>query len=109
MDFRLVLYFAVGRLVIYLLQKSPYKRLVSLWVPADIRQSLYELFSCDLCLGWWVYLFLTVTMQEIWFTKEIGYIPALSEIITCSAASFLMWLLRNGWDSQFREVVFPAE
>lgn len=109
MTARVVLYLAIGRLFIFLLQKSPYKRLVTLWVPADIRQHLFELFGCDLCLGWWVYLALAVIMQEIWFTNDIGYIPAFSEIITCSAATFLMWLIRNGWDSLFREIVFKAE
>jgi hypothetical protein len=92
-----VLFLGLGRLFIFLIQKAPYKDLFK-W------SFLKELFDCDLCLGWWVYLTLSFAMNEVWF-REV-YVPVVSQVMTCSVATFGMWLIRQGWDAQFREIVF---
>lgn len=100
MELTTVLYLGLGRLFIYLIQKAPYKD----FLPKT--DFLTQLFSCDLCLGWWVYLALAFILNQHWFEQNIGYLPIVSEIITCSVATFVMWLLRQGWDNQFREIVY---
>ena len=89
-----VVYLAIGKLLIYLIQKAPYKDYIK-W------GFLKDLVKCDLCLGWWVYFVLSVVLKQWWF---FAYQPIISEIITCSTATFVMWIVSRGWDSQFREI-----
>src|SRR5512139_921244 len=59
----LVAYFAyaiVGKLLIFLWQQFPLSNyLSSKWKP------LQKLFSCDLCLGVWIYWFLALFFEEV--------------------------------------------
>ena len=92
------LYFGLGKLIIYLAQKSPYREVIK-W------RFLTDLFKCDLCLGVWVYSLLSLATGHYWFRDSIGYTPILSEFLTGGTASFIMWLLSEGWNSKFREFV----
>jgi hypothetical protein len=92
------LYLGLGKLLIYLIQKSPYIRIIK-W------GFLTDLLKCDLCLGVWVYFGLSLVFQQIWFIHTIVYVPVLSEFLTGCTASFVMWLFSEGWNAKFREYI----
>jgi hypothetical protein len=92
-----LLFLASGKLLIYLIQKSPYIKYIN-W------RFLTELSECSLCLGVWVYFGLSILYKYVWF-DELRYIPIFSEFLTGATASFIMWLLSEGWNSKFREYV----
>jgi len=90
------LYLGLGKLLIYLIQKSPYSRAIK-W------GFLLDLFKCDLCLGVWVYFGLSLAFEHIWIAHT--QIPVLPEFLTGCMASFLMWVFSEGWNAKFREYV----
>ena len=92
------LYLGLGKLLIYLIQKSPYSKIIK-W------GFLLDLFKCDLCLGVWVYFGLSFAFGQTWFIHSIPYVPILSEFLTGCTASFVMWLLSAGWHDKFSEFV----
>jgi hypothetical protein len=61
-----------------------------------------KLFSCNLCLGVWVYTLLSLVLRVQVF--DFIYIPVLSELITGCVSSFLVFLLIAGWKS-YHEIV----
>jgi len=88
----------VGRLLIYLWQKFPLSSYLSKkW------KLLEQLFECDLCLGVWAYTILAflfgVNIFEGWF-----YVVIISEFLTGAITSFLVHLVRIGWDTRFRVI-----
>lgn len=82
----------IGKLVMYLARKAPYMRWVTFF---------RELFSCELCLGVWVYGLLAF-LFGFYLPSGTRYIPLISEFITGAILSFVMWLLTDGWNSKFR-------
>ena len=89
-----ILLLAVGRLLIWLLQTASPIR----WLCRQVR--LLSLLDCDLCLGFWVYLFLAL------FLPAFGPWPALlNVVITAAFSTFVMHLLRLGWQAKFSTVV----
>lgn len=90
---------AVGRLIIYLAQKAPYIPKIPFW-----KSFFMELWTCDLCLGLYCYTLLSLVFGKVLFLDTLGYIPILSELITGSALSMVMFLIRNGWDARFRTI-----
>lgn len=89
---------AVGRLLIYLAQKAPYKN----WFKDN--QFFKELFDCQLCLGVWIYALLSAVFRKFLFCDIFSYIPVLSELVTGSVLSFIMFLVSSGWDARFRVI-----
>ncbi len=61
---------------------------------------LYELFSCDLCLGVWVYWILAF-MFKINIIQDFSSVPIISELITGGITSILVHLIRIGWEAKF--------
>jgi len=61
---------------------------------------LKQLFECDLCLGVWVYFFLTFLFGINYF-YNFTYIPIISEFIIGAVTSFLMHLITLGWKEKF--------
>lgn len=94
----LVIYFAVGKVSIYLIQKFPLTQKLS-----EKSELLEKLFNCQLCLGVWVYTFLALMFGFYW--KSFVYIPVVSELLFGACASFVMWLISLGWNSQFQTIV----
>jgi hypothetical protein len=93
------IFLAVGKLLMFLARKSPYfKR----------GDFLSALFSCELCLGVWVYSAMSFVYQFYLF-DGVRYVPFLSEFITGSIMSFVMWLITDGWNSNFREMHINME
>lgn len=91
----------LGRLIIFMAQKAPYLK----WFGKGKNRGFFlELFECDLCLGTWVYIALSLVFHHTWF-NEIIYIPLLSHVFTGSAQAFAVWVFRNGWDALFKSYV----
>jgi len=64
---------------------------------------LQELFSCDLCLGVWVYTVLAFFFKANIF--DMFYFPVVSEALTGMATSFIMHLISAGWQSLYNVTV----
>jgi hypothetical protein len=93
----LLVYFAAGRLLTWLLQTSGLTR--RLWA---INGFWAELGECDLCLGFWVYLLLAL----LWQPPLFGLWPwPVEMVIFAAVASFVMHLIRLGWHSKFSAVI----
>uniref|UniRef100_A0A6H1ZAU1 DUF1360 domain-containing protein n=1 Tax=viral metagenome TaxID=1070528 RepID=A0A6H1ZAU1_9ZZZZ len=94
-DVQLLLLALAGRLTIYALQKFPPVR--NIWF-------LFELVSCDFCLGVWVYSVLSGLMRWVLF-QDMYYVPIISEILTGISISFLVHIFAIGWQSRFGTIV----
>ena len=101
---QLVAYALIGKLTIYLLQKFPKNSLPIIGRLFWEGKFLEELFSCDLCLGTWVFAGLSFLMN-VNVTGEWFYVPVLSEFITGGTMSFIMHLISLGWSSKFQNIV----
>lgn len=86
-----------GKLLTWFLMVSgPTRRL---W---RIHSLLRELGSCDLCLGFWVYLLL-FAMEGSSF---LGILPLSVETILLAAiSSFGMHLFSLGWQAKYSQIV----
>jgi hypothetical protein len=90
----------VGRVCIFLLQKFPFTKLPligRLWGEGGF---LCDLFSCDLCIGVWVYTvlgyFFKINLLFIYF-----YVPVISEFITGGITSLIVFLVVRGYQAQY--------
>lgn len=95
-----LVYSLTGRICIFFLQKFPFAKLLwigPLWQPGGM---LYDLWSCDLCLGTWVFTFLSAFFG-LNLLGEYFYMPFLSELLTGAATSLLVHLLRLGFEAKF--------
>jgi hypothetical protein len=97
----LLAFCVVGRVILFVLQKasSSYLKFIK---SASRRGFLTELFECDLCLGVWVYS-IGAVLLNVNVIYEICKIPFVSQIVSGILVSFLVWVLRNGWDTLFKE------
>jgi hypothetical protein len=93
------IYSSVCRLFIFLGKKFPITNFIR-W------KFLTELFSCDLCLGVYICFGLAFIFKVNVF--EEFYIIGVSEFITGSITSFLLYLLKLGWDTAFGEIVIEG-
>lgn len=101
---RLVIYVLVGKLLIFIFQKFPKHTLPLIGRLFRDGKFLEELFSCDLCLGVWVYAGLSFIFS-VNILGEYFYIPILCEFITGGAISFLMHLFSAGWESKYQNII----
>lgn len=99
MPSQVIVYLGIGKLLIYTIQKAPYFR----WA-RNRWGFVEELLGCSYCVGFWVYMGVSLVSGHNWFTEVIPYIPLVSNVITGMCASFVMYVLSSGWDSLFREV-----
>lgn len=88
-------YCFLGGVVIFLAQKSPYANLIG-------RRFLLELFSCDLCLGSWVYPILAWIMNINIFSF---YVPIVSELLVGWSTAVMVHLIKIGWNEKFGTIV----
>jgi hypothetical protein len=88
-----LLYILFGRLIIYFGMQFP-----------PLAESRFEfvkrLFSCDLCLGGWVFTGLSFVMGESIF-RDYLYVPFVSEVGTGLFTALLVHLLVLGWKAKF--------
>lgn len=90
----IVVYFVVGRLLVWTLQTSG----ITQWFWKR-NKVLTELGDCDYCVGVWVFPVLSYILG-INFLAPI-YIPFLSEIITGMVSSFGTHIARVGWNAKY--------
>lgn len=101
---QLVIFALIGRLTIFLLQKFPKSHLPIIGKLFREGKFLNELFSCDLCLGVWIYTGLAF-ITNVNVTGELFNIPILSEIATGISVSFVMHLISVGWKEKFGNII----
>lgn len=97
-----IAYAATGRLLIWLFQTNGITRrfLQRYTKEGDL---VNELVHCDLCLGFWVYLALAVFSKK----QESGmWINPVGWITKAGFTTFLVHLIRLGWDSNFPSMQF---
>lgn len=104
-----IVYASIGRLIIWLLQKFPFQKVLLIGKLFEDGKFLHDLFSCDLCLGFWVYTVLAYIMQidilEGWFMPT----PIVDEIFTGIITTSIVHLIRIGWQSEYTETVIKVE
>ena len=86
----------IGKILIFLIQK---------FTASNVRgKFLVGLVNCSLCLGFWVYLVLSMTLQAYLFS-DIFFFPVVSAIITGAVLSFVTFLISLGWNEYFGAIV----
>ena len=100
---QVVIFALVGKLLIFLLQKFPKQSLPIIGKLFRDGMLLENLFSCDLCLGFWVYSGLAFII-DVNVIGDLFYVPILSEFITGAIVSFIMHLISAGWNAQYQNV-----
>lgn len=95
-----------GKIIVFLFQKFPKSKLPFIGKLFLDGGLLEELFSCDLCLGVWVYSFLSFLLEHT-LLEEFGfpYVLIVDEIITGMVVSFLVHIFSLGWNSKFQNIV----
>jgi len=88
---------AVGKVLIYLIQKFPLFRNTK-W------KFLNDLVACQLCLGFWVFSFLAMALQ-VYLFSDLFYFPVVSGIITGAVMTFIVHLLTLGWHEKFDRII----
>jgi hypothetical protein len=101
---QIVAYALIGKLTIFLLQGFPKNSLPFIGRFFREGRLLDELFSCDLCLGFWVYSGLAFIMNMN-MVAEYFYIPVLSEFVTGAIMSFIMHLISAGWEARYSNII----
>ena len=89
-----LIYAGLGKVVIFLGMKFPRPA----WGKSEF---LDQLFSCDLCLGVWVYTILAVILNIDAISEYVGYIPVLNSILTGMFTAFVIHIFSLGWQERF--------
>lgn len=86
-----------GKLVLYLVGHLP--------ATAEMKYEFWKkLFTCDLCLGVWVFFSLCGFYRYEFISEFAGiYIPLVSEFLTGAIVSFVVHLISLGWKFKFSE------
>ena len=101
---QIVIFALIGRLLVFLFQKFPKNKLPFIGTLFGEGKFLEQLFSCDLCLGFWVYVGLSF-ITNVNVAEEWVYIPVFSEFVTGAVVSFVMHLISAGWESQYKNII----
>lgn len=88
-----LIYLAAGRVITWLLQVNGLMK--PLW---KSHHFLLDLSQCDLCLGFWVYLFLALCLPTRPFAMWTFYVGA---VVLASVSTLIAHLLRIGWQTKF--------
>lgn len=91
-----VLFLGVGKLLIYIGQKFIHSNTKS--------EFINKLFSCDLCLGVWLYTIMSWAFGTMIFSDLFPYVPFLSELIAGCFSSFAVHLLTIGWKTKYEVI-----
>ncbi len=99
----LIVFAIIGRLLVWTIQTSTptlaIKQLLK-WVTIGAADDFWDdLWKCDFCMGFWVFLPLTI-MFEINILEPL-YFVGFSEIVTALMASFVVHLANLGWKSKW--------
>lgn len=92
-----VLYALTGKLLLFLLKKfTPFRIIISK------SELLQELYGCNLCLGFWVYLALSLVSKDI--NAEHIKNKYVGKFVVASFTTFIMHLISIGWEESFETV-----
>lgn len=89
-----LIYAGLGKVVIFLGMKFPRP----VW---GTNEFIDKLFSCDLCLGVWIYSILAVIFNIDAISEYVGYVPVLNPILTGMFTAFVVHLFSLGWSERF--------
>lgn len=95
-----IIYALIGKMIIFFVQTFPLPKLPIIGELFRSGKFLHDLVSCDLCLGFWVYLFLSIE-GTVYITERYVQFPILNNIVTAMFVSFVMHLLTIGWQDKF--------
>ena len=99
---QLIGFLLVGRLVVFVLQKFPFRKIPFIGRLFEEGKFLEQLFGCSLCLGVWVYATLGYLLRIDLVRDAFGvYIVAVSPLITGMIASFVVYIFEIGWTTRF--------
>lgn len=96
MEISYLLYVLIGKLIIYFGMKFP--------PLANSRNNFVkQLFSCDECLGLWVYSLLAVVIipREGYIEEMTTHIRVLDSLFIGMLTTFLVHLISVGWREKF--------
>jgi hypothetical protein len=85
------------------LQRFPFQKIPLLSRLFEEGKFLQELFSCDLCLGVWVYTVLAFFFKANIY--DVFYFPVISELLTGITTSFIMHVFSVGWKDLYSTTV----
>jgi len=92
-----VLFLMTGRLLTWFLQTNglldPIRKLHPL---------LEEMNECDLCLGFWVFLIMSILLKHQYSNTGPGW---FNYLVQATFSTFVAHLLRLGWNSKFGVMV----
>lgn len=88
-----VLFLLTGRLLTWLLQTNGLSK--PIW---ELHPKLKELSECDLCMGFWVFLAMSVSGKRRVTNEYPGWFGAIAQ---AAIAAFITHLVRLGWHSKF--------
>lgn len=89
-------YVGVGKVLLFLGMKFPLPQFL------EEKKTIKYLHECDLCFGFWVYAVLSWAMQlDLLTASGFHYVPVIAEIVTGGVVTFVMHLLRIGWNARF--------
>jgi len=98
----LLIYLLIGRLLVFYSQKFPFQKLAfigRLWKEGEF---LNMMFSCDLCLGVWIYTLLAILFDQNFFgTIMIARTDIIGWFLTGAISSFLAHIFALGWKIKF--------
>jgi len=97
-----LIYIFIGRLLVFYSQEFPFTRLSFIGVLWEEGKFLNTMFSCDLCLGVWVYTLLAILFDINFFgTIMIARTEIIGWFLTGASTSFLVHMFLLGWKIKF--------
>lgn len=96
----IVVYLLVGKLIIFAIQKFPFRKLPFIGGLFEEGRFLEQLWGCDFCLGFWVYTLLAFAFPVNYLNEYVN-VPILSQALTGLISSFVMHLISIGWKDKF--------
>jgi len=88
----------VGKLLLYLGQKFGH-------LQESKVKFISDLFSCDLCLGVWVFTLLSWGTGTYLFSDIFTSYPFVMGIVTGGVTSFIMHIMTLGWKAKFEVII----
>lgn len=88
---------AAGRLLVWLIMTNGITKAI---IEKANNHLLTEFLACDLCLGFWVFLVLSI------WSRSLGIVDSLTidVIITAAVLSFFTHLVRVGFQAQYATI-----
>ena len=108
-DIQLVLLMLIGKVCIYTIQRfvgtnELVEKIKIIW----LYRFVYNLVSCNFCLGTWVYFIIACSFRVALF-KSVFYFPVVSELMTGATISFAVFLFGLGWNELFSTIVIGEQ